>query len=132
MNHTRATVDFGQRELPNTIDLPQVSAEPSPPRTEVQNFDLTSFQPMPFLIRYGNLVIAFAAPASRQENTMRTVQIDAVVKGASGIICILCIASLILSSISGFDMLNPLIALLMLVASTSFLVITKIKPAARI
>ncbi len=58
---------------------------------------------------------------------MPTAPIDSVVKGASGIICILCVVSLILSNISGFDMINPLIALLILVASISFFVMTQIK-----
>ena len=47
------------------------------------------------------------------ENRPKMVPVDAVARGASGIVGVLCIASLILTIISGFDMINPLIYLLM-------------------
>jgi hypothetical protein len=71
--------------------------------------------------------IAINTAPSKQDDNM--VPINIVVKVAGSIVGIVCLASLIISNISGFDMINPLIALLMLIASASFLIMTKVNPA---
>jgi hypothetical protein len=58
----------------------------------------------------------------------KMVQVDIVVRGASKIVAVLCVASLLLSFISKFDMFNPLIALLMLIGAVSFYGMTLVKP----
>jgi hypothetical protein len=66
------------------------------------------------------------------ENRPKMVPVDAVARGASGIVGVVCIASLILTIISGFDMINPLISLLMLIGAVSFYIMTLVKPGAEL
>lgn len=58
---------------------------------------------------------------------MTTVPVDTVVRVASGIVFILGVFSLVLTITTGFDVMNPLIALLMLIVSISFPAMTKLK-----
>jgi hypothetical protein len=52
------------------------------------------------------------------ENRTKMVPLDVVARGASGIVGVLCIASLIFSTISRFQMIHPFVAIVFLVSDS--------------
>jgi hypothetical protein len=62
------------------------------------------------------------------ENRTKMVPLDAVARGASGIVGLLCIASLIFSTISKFQMIHPFVAIVVLAAALFFYITTMFVP----
>jgi hypothetical protein len=54
------------------------------------------------------------------ENRTKMVPLDTVARGASGIVGVLCIASLIFGTISKFQMIHPFVAIVVLAAAIFF------------
>jgi hypothetical protein len=61
-------------------------------------------------------------------NRTNMVPLDVVARGAAGIVGVLCIASLILGSISKFQMVHPFVAVVLLAGSIFFYGSTTFKP----
>ena len=62
------------------------------------------------------------------ENRTKMVPLDAVARGASGIVGLLCVASLIFSTISKFQMIHPFVAIVVLAAALFFYATTMFVP----
>ena len=103
--HTRESVKMSSENRPNGENHPEESSSNGESPSE----------------------IAVSSASIRQIQSTKKVPLDIVTRGASGIVGVLCVVSLLITIISGFDMINPLIALLILIASISFSMMTLMK-----